>query len=134
MFRNKLFLEYIDGAEWFVRGGLSFQFADGSLLEVPDGFKTDLASIPKIIWSICPPQGTPRNPVGRAAVGHDYLFATQTCSFAEANLKFKEMMIADRVTDYEEIYLAVKFGAHAAWNEDQVKYSLQRSPVGCQAV
>lgn len=35
---------------------------------IPDGFKTDLASVPRIFWALLPPDGT----YERAAVLHDF--------------------------------------------------------------
>jgi len=43
------------------------------IIDVPAGFITDFASVPKIVWNILPPDG----PYGRAAVVHDYLYSTK---------------------------------------------------------
>ena len=55
---------------------------------VPIGFKTDLASIPRPLWFIVPPDGsyTP------AAVVHDYLYRTGLTDRATADLIFLEAM------------------------------------------
>lgn len=44
----------------------------GYLVTVPKGFLTDFASVPKCLWSICPPRGK----YTQAAVLHDYLYQT----------------------------------------------------------
>ncbi|MGL5715709.1 MAG: DUF1353 domain-containing protein [Paraclostridium sp.] len=41
------------------------------VMEVPVGFLTDLASVPKAFWSIVPPDG----PYREAAVIHDFLYS-----------------------------------------------------------
>jgi hypothetical protein len=47
-----------------------------STIEVPIGFTTDFASIPKLFWNLLPPDGK----YGRAAVVHDYLYSTEGLS------------------------------------------------------
>lgn len=42
----------------------------GIQVHVPRGFKTDFASVPRILWAIFPPHGRH----GKAAVIHDYLY------------------------------------------------------------
>ena len=44
----------------------------GELVEVPFGFITDLASIPRIFWPFFPPHGRNVN----AAIVHDWLYRT----------------------------------------------------------
>ena len=44
-----------------------------STVRVPRGFVTDLASLPRVFWSIFPPTG----PYTWAAIVHDYLYWTQ---------------------------------------------------------
>lgn len=45
----------------------------GETITVPAGFVTDLASIPRVVWSFYPPDG----PWVKAAVVHDFLYYTQ---------------------------------------------------------
>lgn len=57
---------------WLVRGGFRFYIGtleDDCWVNVPDGFLTDGASVPQILWSLIPPWGA----YGQAAVLHDYL-------------------------------------------------------------
>lgn len=56
-------------------------------IKIPAGFETDLASVPRILWSWIPPTGK----YLRAAVVHDYLYCVQTVSKAEADAIFKAM-------------------------------------------
>ena len=57
-------------------------------VSVPVGFKTDLASIPRLFWWIVPPDGsyTP------AAVVHDYLYRRPITDRATADRIFLEAM------------------------------------------
>lgn len=84
-------------------------------ITVPAGFESDGASIPRIFWSVASPW------TGRyvkAAWLHDYLYKTGLVSKLVADVIFLEaMLICD--TSYVKahgMYLAVKFGGHAAWN------------------
>ncbi len=49
---------------------------DSTLYDImlPKGFVTDLASIPKLFWSIFPPFGNQSEPYANAAILHDYLY------------------------------------------------------------
>jgi hypothetical protein len=42
----------------------------GEIITVPEGFKTDLASVPRLLWAIFPPFGA----YNSAAVVHDFLY------------------------------------------------------------
>lgn len=54
---------------------------DGSRIEVPAGFVTDLASTPRWLWAIFPPFGA----WDEAAVLHDWLYRTGCRPRAEAD-------------------------------------------------
>ena len=57
---------------WSVNAPLAYD--DGrQRIVVPDGFITDLASIPRPVWNLVPPDG----PWAKAAVIHDFLYATR---------------------------------------------------------
>lgn len=55
---------------------------------VPRGFVTDFASVPRPLWPIFPPAGQ----WCEAAVIHDYLYSTRTCSRFLADALFRECM------------------------------------------
>ncbi len=54
---------------WVVESPLHVVYEDGEII-VPVGFETDLASIPRMFWSIVPPMGH----YTEAAVVHDFLY------------------------------------------------------------
>ena len=56
--------------------------------EIPEGFVTDLASVPKFFWGILPPLGR----YSRAAVVHDYLYVTGVVSRRDADGVFLRIM------------------------------------------
>lgn len=60
-------------------------------IEVPEGFKTDFASVPRAFWWLFPPDGRYTN----AAIIHDYLYYTKgfgRYSRKQADLIFLEAM------------------------------------------
>lgn len=60
-------------------------------LTVPEGFKTDLASTPRTLWSITPPFGT----YSTASVIHDYCYRTPEVQLSRADVDrdFYELML-----------------------------------------
>jgi hypothetical protein len=80
---------------------------------VPKGFTCDLTSIPRIFWSLLPPDG----PYAFAAVIHDYLYWFQTKTKDEADLVLRYAMEDLKVDPsiVEAIHLAVKYGGSSAW-------------------
>ena len=60
------------------------------VIEVPAGFLTDGASIPRAFWSVLDPLG----PYFPAAIVHDYLYSAENHRFTrrQADMIFKEAM------------------------------------------
>jgi hypothetical protein len=82
----------------------------------PTGFVTDLASIPRALWSIWPSDGSYAYP----AIIHDYLYWTQPCTRAEADnvLKFAMQDFKIGAVTLNAIYEGVRVGGQASWNEN----------------
>lgn len=86
---------------------------DNVRLEVPSGFVTDFASVPRLLWWLFPPWGR----YGKAAVMHDYLYQSQPCSRSLADLMFlrgMQVLGVGRVTRYA-MYWAVRAAGWAIW-------------------
>jgi hypothetical protein len=89
---------------------------------VPPGFVTDMASIPRVFWSLLRPDGE----YAYAAIVHDYLYWTQTGSREEADHILK-MAMEDFEIDaltVRIIYQAVHSGGQAAWASNAKKKAL----------
>jgi hypothetical protein len=73
-FTEPLEVEYIDGRTWKLIAAfdyvLDWKNEASQIINVPAGFVTDFASIPRALWDILPPTGK----YGKAAVIHDYLY------------------------------------------------------------
>lgn len=89
---------------------------DAQEVEVPEGFVTDLASIPRVFWQVLRPEGR----YAYAAVVHDYLYWTQTRPRLEADriLKFamEDSGVNPRTIDL--IYQAVRRFGKSAWDSN----------------
>lgn len=83
-------------------------------VDVPSGFVTDFASIPRIFWSALRPDGK----YTYAAIVHDYLYWTQTRPRAEADTVLKLGMEDFEVNSITitAVYEAVRLGGGAAWD------------------
>lgn len=86
---------------------------------VPEGFPTDLASIPKAFQNIASKLG--KNI--KAAIVHDYLYAQGFTSKKLADRIFLEAMKECGVSFWRRrlMYVAVKYFGGAAWREHRKK-------------
>lgn len=87
------------------------------LITVPAGFETDLASVPRIVRGLIPASG----PWQRAAVLHDYVYATRPAGWtrADADRLFLEAMEAAGVNwpTRHAMWLAVRIGGWKGWGK-----------------
>lgn len=83
-------------------------------VNVPVGFITDFASVPRIFWSILPPDGKYTHP----AIVHDFLYWTQTGPREDADQILKIMMedFSVGTATVTAIYSAVRTFGGSAWD------------------
>lgn len=86
----------------------------GEVYVVPPGHYTDLASVPRTLWSVV---GHPAGCYAAAAVLHDWLYDTGVVSRARADALFLEAMgvLGVRWSQRWALYLGVRAGGWAAW-------------------
>ena len=58
---------------WRLERDLIYRTTEGETVTIPQGFVTDLASVPRLFWDLFPPDG----PWTEAAVVHDALYFTR---------------------------------------------------------
>lgn len=106
-------LQPIGAHDWVLMAPLVYRAAAGDVIEIPAGFITDLASIPRPFWPIVPVNGRHR----AAAILHDYLYVTQHATRAAADALFLEAMARTGVrwTQRQVMYAAVRLGGAIAW-------------------
>lgn len=85
---------------------------------VPAGFKTDGASIPRLLWPVF---GHPFERYAAAAVLHDSLYRIKTMSRAEADRIFLEAMAVLGVPKWKRnlMYAGVRAGGWWYWNRSK---------------
>ena len=88
-------------------------------VQVPMGFVTDFATIPRVFWSFLPPDGLYTYP----AIIHDYLYWEQPVSRDMADLIFRYSMEDFNIgpTIINMIYSAVRLGGGAAWRDNTAR-------------
>lgn len=100
------------GRNWTLNAPFSYDSSVGRI-DVPAGFVTDFASVPKLLWNVLPPFGR----YGNAAIIHDYLYRTQGyASKPVADAIFLEAMKAlgvSRLTRTLMYYAVSLFGGHS---------------------
>ena len=79
----------------------------GRSVSVPKGFRSDGASVPRALWWIYPPFGR----YLEAAVVHDWFCVTQSISYTDAAIVFREAMAVCGVNKWrrQKMFMAVKF-------------------------
>lgn len=130
-FTSELKVSPINDSKWSVLESFVYYIGEkGSrdFVEVPPGFVTDFASIPRILWTILPPWGK----YGKAAVVHDYLYTahsrkqvTETDKIdvpvtrSEADrifLEAMEVLGVNKFTRYS-MYYAVRIFGNKPWSD-----------------
>ena len=139
-FSGKLVLVLLDNKDrtatkggrslWAVQRPLEYRTGegDGERIVVPAGFVTDLASVPRAVWSFYPPDG----PWAKAAIIHDFLYFTKGTgvwhkhqgisrekpySRREADDILREAMADRKVGAWEQtvIWSSVRLGGAKGW-------------------
>jgi hypothetical protein len=85
----------------------------GRIVTVPTSFVTDLASIPRLLFSAIPPMGR----YDKAAVIHDWLYQRGTVNRGEADAVFNEAMGVSGVGRIKRwtLYSGVRVGGWRPW-------------------
>lgn len=84
---GEVVVRQVDGKLWEVQESVTYKGRDGSFV-VPPGFRTDFASIPRLVVWLIPRYGI----YTRAAILHDFLCSTRPVSRADADGLFRRSM------------------------------------------
>lgn len=108
-----------DGRNWKLLAHFGFWSSATGMVNIPKGFVTDLASVPRLFWNIFPPFGKYID----AAVIHDYLYQTQTMPRSVADGALMEGMKLCNVNwmTRQTIYRFVRIGGWKAWSDNKKK-------------
>ena len=120
-FTSPLIVEFLGANRWRLAESFEYHLGElgsGVVIRVPAGFETDFASVPRLLWPLLPPTGS----YGKAAVLHDYLYATQQIagqpiSRSRADEVFLEAMKVLGVRPLKRllVYWGVRVGGWVAW-------------------
>ena len=110
-----------DGKSWVLMRGFGYARGSedsGDVIEVPEGFITDFASVPRLIQWIVPRWGK----YGNAAIIHDWLYWQQEMPRREADLILLEAMAVMKVFPplKHMIYCAIRIFGWYAWLRNRV--------------
>lgn len=98
----------LDHYLWRVYENFEFYLSDDNsdVISVPAGFVTDLASVPRIFWTLLPPDGK----YAKAAIIHDYMYDNALRTKKEADLIFLDGMTVLGVPRWKRMimYYAVR--------------------------
>lgn len=111
MFCSPLDLRADKPGQWVLLRDLIWD--DGWRIVVPAGFKTDLASIPRLFRWLLQQNGASR----KAAVLHDHCYVTQPFSRAKADELFRKALIAEGLSQAAALiyWIGVRLGGSIAW-------------------
>ncbi|EGV2929238.1 DUF1353 domain-containing protein, partial [Salmonella enterica] len=113
-------MEMLEHYRWRVYEPFEFYLSDDNsdVIEVPAGFVTDLATIPRIFWTILPPDGK----YAKAAIIHDWMYDNALRTKKEADLIFLDGMTVLGVPKWKRIimYYAVRLFGRGSYSERNV--------------
>ncbi|EJD8884043.1 DUF1353 domain-containing protein [Salmonella enterica] len=107
-FTTPAILEMLDHYLWRIHEPFEFYLSDDNsdIISVPAGFITDLASVPRIFWTLLPPDGK----YAKAAIIHDWMYDNALRTKKEADLIFLDGMTVLGVPKWKRtvMYWAVR--------------------------
>lgn len=124
-FLTPLVVELIDDGLWRLDKKLIYVSDEGGVFEVPAGFVTDMASVPRLPLAYI----LAGNTAHAAAVLHDFFYQTKPISRDDADEIFLEAMAATGVSWWRRwlMYAAVRSAGWVAWSQsEERKAELQR--------
>ncbi|EDV0418050.1 DUF1353 domain-containing protein [Salmonella enterica subsp. enterica] len=117
-FTTPAILEMLGHYNWRVYKPFAFYLSDdeSDVIEVPAGFITDLATIPHIFWILLPPDGK----YAKAAIIHDYMYATALRTKKEADKIFLDGMTVLGVPRWKRtiMYYAVRIFGRGMYRKE----------------
>ena len=120
-FTDPLTITKITRTLWRVEVSFDYYSKGGDVINIPKGFVTDLASIPRPFWSfIGPPAG---GRYAQSAVVHDFLYTTQEFTRLKTDRLFYEGMEVLGTPRWRRtlMFAAVRLGGWAPWENYQKK-------------
>lgn len=107
------------GYTWEVKDPFTFKDDEIGVQVVPDGFVSDLGSIPRFFWNIIPPFG----PATPAYLAHDFLYFSQQYERSTCDAVLLRLMNVCGVGFFTRhlVYRNVRLFGWMAWEQDAKK-------------
>ncbi|EPM3305130.1 DUF1353 domain-containing protein [Escherichia coli] len=120
-FTTPAILEMLDDYRWRLVEPFEFWLTDNpdDVIYVPEGYVTDLASVPRLLWVLFPPHGR----YAKAAIIHDWLYDNALRTKAEADRIFLDAMTVLGVPRWRRLimYYAVCFFGRGNYGQTHQK-------------
>jgi hypothetical protein len=108
---------FADQTKWLLIRPFQYQILDTKfVIDVPAGFVTDFASIPRQLWALASPHGF----YSRASIIHDFLYWDQRCTREQADRIMLIAMQESAVSfaERQAIYAGVRAGGQSSWDDN----------------
>ncbi len=105
-----------EGAKWFtLYRAFEVTLSNGDIITIPAGFKTDLSSVPKVLWGLFPPFGRGL----MAYIIHDFLYEKQmyTRRFSDKEMVIWATALEQLKLDPKARYYTVRAFGWMVWND-----------------
>ena len=119
-FADQLMLQDIDGYRMLIAAPFRYVLDNGDIVNVAAGFETDLASVPRLFWTLLPACG----PHNRAAVIHDWLYARRRIETADGGTRKPDR------SECDWIFLEALQDCGVGWVKRNAMWLAVRSPAG----
>ena len=119
-FADQLMLQDIDGYRMLIAAPFRYVLDNGDIVNVAAGFETDLASVPRLFWTLLPACG----PHNRAAVVHDWLYARRRIETVDGKIR------KPRRNECDWIFLVALKDCGVGWVKRNAMWLAVRSPAG----
>jgi hypothetical protein len=107
-----------DGRRWKLHQAFEYETDAGLLVSIPEGFITDLASVPRILWNVYPPFGK----YIKSCCLHDFLYSQHRDGTKEYSRAYCDAVLLEAMKDEEVprftrcvIWTFVRLGGWVAW-------------------
>jgi hypothetical protein len=112
-------VQYIDGRHWRLLTSFACETDALGRIDIPAGFVTDFASIPRLLWNILPPEYH-----AVASLPHDWLYVQgevngREIERAEGDAVFNELLAFDHAGDWDRraLVAGVRLGGWVPWRK-----------------